>query len=238
VTPLQLAVAALAMMAGTLIQGSIGFGTNLVAAPILAIINPDLVPVPVILASLVFNVLVARRDRGEGPWQLMRIPLLGSVPASVAGAAAVALVSQRGLGILFGVLVLVGVALSVSGRHPPQTRGHLLVAGAASGFMGTTTGIGGPPMALMFQRERGPQLRASLARFFGVGSVVSFVLLLAFGQVAWADLGRAAVLIPGGLVGFWLSKYLAHRLDHGYVRHAVLAISAMSACIVLVRALL
>jgi len=88
VTPLQLAVAALAMMAGTLIQGSIGFGTNLVAAPILAIINPDLVPVPVILASLVFNVLVARRDRGEGPWQLMRFPLLGSVPASVAGAAA------------------------------------------------------------------------------------------------------------------------------------------------------
>ena len=237
-SPLGLAVAALAMMAGTLIQGSIGFGTNLVAAPILAIINPDLVPVPVILASFVFNVLVARRDLGEGPWQAMRLPLVGSVPASVAGAAAVALISQRGLGILFGVLVLVGVALSVSGRHPRQTPRSLVAAGAASGFMGTTTGIGGPPMALLFQRERGPQLRAALARFFGVGSVVSFAMLLAFGQVSWADFGRAAVLIPGGLVGFWLSKHLAHRLDHGYVRHAVLAVSATSACVVLVRALM
>ena len=236
-SPFQLIVAALAMMAGTLVQGSIGFGTNLVAAPILAIINPDLVPVPVILASFVFNVLVARRDRGEQPWQIMRLPLIGSVPASVAGAAAVALVSQRGLGILFGVLVLVGVALSVSGRHPRQTPRNLFGAGAASGFMATTTGIGGPPMALLFQRERGPQLRAGLARFFGVGSVVSFVLLLAFGQVSWADFGRAAVLIPGGLLGFWLSKHVAHRLDHGYVRHVVLAVSATSAVIVLIRSL-
>ncbi len=237
-SPLGLVIAALAMMAGTLVQGSIGFGTNLVAAPILAIINPDLVPVPVILASFVFNVLVSRRDQGERPWQIMRLPIIGSVPASVAGAAAVALVSQRGLGILFGVLVLVGVALSASGRHPRHTPRALLAAGAASGFMATTTGIGGPPMALMFQRERGPQLRAALARFFGVGSVVSFVTLLAFGQVAWADFARAAVLIPGGLFGFWLSKHLAHRLDHGYVRHVVLAVSATSAVIVLVRALL
>ncbi len=200
-SPAQLLVAALAMMAGTVIQGSIGFGTNLVAAPILAIINPDLVPVPVILASFVFNVLVARRDRGEGPWQAMRLPLVGSVPASVAGAAAVAAISQRGLGVLFGVLVLIGVALSVSGRHPRQTPRTLVAAGAASGFMATTTGIGGPPMALLFQRERGPQLRAVAGPLLRrrLGGVVH--LLLIFGQVSWADFGRAAVLIPGGLVG-------------------------------------
>jgi len=232
-----LILAALAMAAGTIIQGAIGFGTNLVAAPILAIIDPDLVPVPVILASFVFNVLVARRDRGELPWQAVRWPLVGLVPASIAGAAAVALIDKRGLGILFAVLVLLGVGLSISGLHPRPTKPALTIAGAASGFMGTTTGIGGPPMALMFQRHRGPQIRASLARFFGVGSIVSIVPLLLFGQVQWADLGRAAVLIPGGLVGFALSKHLAKRLDHGYVRHAVLAVSALSACVVLVRSL-
>ena len=230
-----LLLAAMAMAAGTIVQGAIGFGTNLVAAPILAIINPDFVPVPVIFASFVFNVLVARRDRGELPWKAVRWPLVGLVPASVIGAAAVAVIDKRGLGILFAVLVLVGVGLSVSGLHPRQTRPALTIAGAASGFMGTTTGIGGPPMALMFQKHRGPQIRASLARFFGVGSVMSIVPLLAFGQVHVADLGRALVLIPGGLVGFALSKHLARRLDHGYVRHAVLGVSALSAVIVLVR---
>jgi uncharacterized protein len=232
-----LVIAAVAMAAGTLVQGAIGFGTNLVAAPILALIDPDLVPVPVILASFVFNVLVARRDRGELPWTAIRWPLVGLVPASVVGAAAVAAIPQRGLGVLFAVLVLIGVGLSVSGLHPRPTPRALTVAGAASGFMGTTTGIGGPPMALMFQRHRGEQIRASLARFFGVGSVVSIIPLIAFGQVQWADVGRAAVLIPGGMVGFLASKHLARRLDHGYVRHAVLAVSATSAVIVLVRSL-
>jgi uncharacterized membrane protein YfcA len=56
--------------------------------------------------------------------------------------------------------------------------------------------------------------------------------------VHWADVGRAAVLIPGGLVGFVASKHLARRLDHGYVRHAVLTVSALSAVIVLARSLL
>ncbi len=158
------------------------------------------------------------------------------MPASVVGAAAVASVDRRQLSILFGLLVLLGVALSVSGLHPRANKPNLLVAGAASGFMGTTTGIGGPPMALMFQKHRGPDLRASLARFFGIGSLVAIIPLMILGQVHLADLGRAAVLIPGGLVGFVLSKHVARRLDHGYIRHAVLAISATSAVIVLIRA--
>ena len=236
-TAVGLILAALAMAAGTCIQGAIGFGTNLVAAPILALIDPDFVPVPVIISSALFNVLVARRDPGHDPWRTIRWPIVGLVPASVIGAAAVATIDKQGLSILFGVLVLIGVGLSVSGLHPRHSKPNLVVAGAASGFMGTTTGIGGPPMALMFQRHRGPDLRASLARFFGVGSLVSIIPLLILGQVQLADLGRAAVLIPGGLVGFFLSKHVARRLDHGYIRHAVLAISASSAVVILIRAL-
>jgi uncharacterized membrane protein YfcA len=231
-----LILAAVAMAAGTCIQGAIGFGTNLVAAPILALIDPDMVPVPVIISSALFNVLVAERDRGHHPWRTVRWPIVGLVPASVVGAAAVANVDRDELSVLFGVLVLIGVGLSVSGLHPRHTRSNLFVAGAASGFMGTTTGIGGPPIALMFQKHQGPDLRASLARFFGMGSLASLVPLLLLGQVHLADLGRAAVLIPGGLVGFVLSKHVARRLDHGYIRHAVLTVSAVSAVIVLVRA--
>jgi len=237
VTAVGLVLAALAMAAGTCIQGAIGFGTNLVAAPILALIDPDFVPVPVIISSALFNVLVARRDRGHDPWNTVRWPIVGLVPASVIGAAAVATIDKRGLSILIGELVLIGVGLSISGLHPRHSKPNLVVAGAASGFMGTTTGIGGPPMALLFQRHRGPDLRASLARFFGIGSLVSIIPLLLLGQVEWADLGRAAVLIPGGLVGFFLSTHVARRLDHGYIRHAVLAISATSAFVILIRAL-
>ncbi len=225
------------MAAGALVQGSIGFGVNLVAAPILVLIDPEFVPFPVILASLALNLLLAARERGELPWRAVRWPMVGAFPACIGGAAAVAVLDRDALSIAFAVLVLVAVALSVSGLHPRHTALNLALAGAASGFMGTTTGIGGPPMGLVFQRQRGPQLRASLLRFFVFTSVMAIIPLSLFGEVHRADLGRTLVLLPGALVGYLVAPRFARVLDHGYVRHAVLAVSAVSAIIVLLRTL-
>ncbi len=236
-TPLAFGTATLAIFTGAVAQGSIGFGLNLLAAPILVLIDPHFVPVPVIMLSLGLNPLLCIRNRGEHPWRGMRWPMVGAVPAMLAGAAAVAVVDERLLGIGFGVLVLVAVALSVSGRHPPHTDVNLVVGGAASGFMGTTTGVGGPPMALLFQQTQGTQLRASLLRFFLFTSFVSLLLLGAFGQVHRRDLGLFAVLVPGALAGYLAAPHLTRILDRGYVRHAVLVVSAVSAAVVLVRGL-
>jgi uncharacterized membrane protein YfcA len=237
VSPLAWIAADLVLVLGASIQGTIGFGTNLVAAPILALINPDLVPVPIILVSFIVNVLVGVRDRGDRPWHAMRWPIVGQIPACVVGAAAVAVIDRNSLSILFGVLVLVGVGLSVIGRHPRPTPAVGVAAGAASGFMGTTTGIGGPPMALVYQREQGPQFRASLTRFFGLGSIAAIVPLLLFGQVHVADVGRALLLAPGVLIGFALSGRFSRYVDHGWLRPAVLTVSGLSAVVLLVRAL-
>lgn len=236
-TPLVLGTATLAIFAGALVQGSIGFGLNLVAAPILVLIDPHFVPAPVILVSLGLNLLLCARNRGDRPWRMMRWPMVGAVPAMVAGAAAVALVDQRWLEVGFALVVLAAVALSLSGRHPPHTDRNLALAGSASGFMGTTTGVGGPPMALLFQHSPGTQLRASLLRFFLFTSLVSVVLLTAFGQVERRDLGLAAVLVPGALVGYLVAPHLSRVLDRGFVRHAVLVVSAVSATVVLIRGL-
>jgi uncharacterized membrane protein YfcA len=167
----------------------------------------------------------------------MRWPIAGQIPACIVGAATVAVVSPDGLAVLFGVLVLVGVGLSAIGHHPRPTPAVGLAAGAASGFMGTTTGIGGPPMALVYQRERGAQIRAAFSRFFGVGSIVALLALLAFGQVHLDDVWLAAGLVPGALVGFWLSRHTIGRIDHAFLRPVVLAVSGASAIVVIVRAL-
>jgi uncharacterized protein len=230
-------LAFVAMATGAVLQGTVGFGLNLVAGPILVLIDPDLVPVPIILTSLVLNLLVGRRDRGQRPWHAMRWPLAGQVPACVIGAATVAVVSPDGLAVLFGVLVLIGVAMSAVGHHPRPTARVGFAVGAASGFMGTTTGIGGPPMALVYQRERGPQIRAAFSRFFSVGSIVALLALFAFGQVHLDDVLLAAGLVPGALVGFWLSRHTLERIDHAFLRPVVLAVSGVSAVVVIVRAL-
>jgi uncharacterized membrane protein YfcA len=230
-----LAFAVLAV--GAAIQGTIGFGINLLAAPILVLIDPKLVPAPIIITSLALNLLVGQRDRGERPWHTMRWPIAGQVPACIAGAATIALISPTGLAVLFGILVLVAVGLSVVGRHPRPTPAVGFGAGLASGFMGTTTGIGGPPIAVVYQREQGPQMRATLSRFFGVGSIVALLSLLAFGELHLSDLWLAAGLLPGVLFGFWISRHTVHRLDRAFLRPLVLIVSAASAVVVMVRAL-
>ncbi len=236
-TPLAFGTATLAIFAGALVQGSIGFGLNLLAAPILLLIDPHYVPVPVIMVSLVLNVLLCARNRGDRPWQTMRWPMVGALPAMVLGAAAVAVIDQRFLEVGFALVVLAAVAVSLSGRHPRHTDANLALAGAASGFMGTTTGVGGPPMALLFQHTEGTQLRASLLRFFLFTSFVALGLLGAFGQVHRHDLALAATLAPGTAAGFLVAPHLSRVLDKGYIRHAVLVVSAASATVVLVRGL-
>jgi len=229
--------ATLAICAGAIVQGSIGFGLNLLSAPILVLIDPHFAPVPVIAVSLVLNALLVQRNRGHRSWHAMRWPMVGAVPAMVAGAAVVAVIDQRALSIGFAVLLLAAVALSLSGLRPAHNDRNLGLAGAASGFMGTTTGVGGPPMGLLFQDHQGPELRASLLRFFLFTSVVSLSLLFAFGEVHRRDMGLALVLLPGALSGYLVAPRLSRRLDRGYVRHAVLAVSAASAVVVLIRAL-
>lgn len=225
------------MLVGGAIQGAVGFGANLFASPLLVLLDPAYVPGPLLISAMVFNGLMMRRDPGAHHWRQIRWPIAGLLPGSVAAAAIVASVSSRGLAIVFGLVILGAVGLSASGLHPPRNRGTLLVGGAASGFMGTAVGIGGPPVALLFQHATGPELRGALARFFEVSCLISIGLLIAVGRFGPADVVRGVWLLPGTITGYFVSGWLAPRIDAGHVRVAVLALSAASALIVLVRAL-
>jgi uncharacterized membrane protein YfcA len=141
------------------------------------------------------------------------------------------------LSVLFAATILVAVAVSASGVYVRPTRRTLVGAGLASGFMGTVAGIGGPPIALVYQRAGGPTLRATLARYFLVGTFVSLPTLVVVGVLGLDELALALVLLPGVAVGFSLSRPLVHRVDKRSIRPLVLLISGASALAVLVREL-
>ncbi|OSP39984.1 hypothetical protein B7767_28705 [Streptomyces sp. 13-12-16] len=70
------------------------------------------------------------------------------------------------LALLIAGVVLTGVAVSAAGYVPRARRSSVFLAGTASGLMGTATSIGGPPMAMVWQRLSGPRLRATMSAFF------------------------------------------------------------------------
>ena len=52
------------MALGAMLQGSIGFGLNVVGAPLLVLIDTRFVPGPTLVAALVLTLLVGVRERG------------------------------------------------------------------------------------------------------------------------------------------------------------------------------
>ncbi len=234
----QIMIAIAVVTAGAAVQGALGFGMALIAAPMLVLIDRALVPGPMIAGGLVLTVLMAHRDRAAIDVHGLSWALVGRFAGTLPAAAALAVVSATAFDLLFGGLVLTGVLLSALGLHMSPTRGHVLLAGALAGFMGTVSSIGGPPIALVYQHSDGPELRGTLAGFFVVGTFVSLAALWAVGLFGVTEIWLSLAIMPGALAGFYLSSHIARRLGDRPVRPLVLGLSFAAGAAVLGRATL
>jgi uncharacterized membrane protein YfcA len=239
VNPAQLSVALALVAIGATIQGSIGIGLAVIAAPILLIVSPEFVPGPMLIAAMLLTLLMAHRERNHTAWDEVAVGtggrIIGMLPAAYALGRVPA--TSHTYDLLFAVLVLLAVLLSVSGWHIPLTLRNVFLSAIGSGFVSTVSAIGGPPMALVYQNEAGPRIRSTLSAIFTIGTVISAAGLWWAGRFGASELLLGVLLLPGVLVGFALSRYTAARLEQAHIRPAVLAISALAAVVIAVRAL-
>ncbi len=234
---IDITIAMSTVAVGALLQGSVGFGLAMVSAPVLVLIDPQFVPAPLLVASLSLTSLTAYRDRAGIDLSGLQWALMGRVAGTAVGIFALTRLSGDRFILIFGVLVLISVALSVSGLHLRPNRRTLIGAGTLSGFMGTTSSIGGPPMALVYQHAPGTRLRGTLAGYFIVGVSISLAALAAIGRLGQDELWLALLLQPGILAGFAVSSRAIGRLDEGHTRPAVLTVAGVMALVVIVREL-
>lgn len=211
---------------GALVQGSIGFGMALVAAPLLALIDPLLVPGPTIVVGLIGSGLMAFRERQSLDLTGLKWAIPGLLLGSATAGALLSLTAVDRIGVPLGVLVLVAVALSLLGLRVRSTPRNVFYASTLAGFMSTTASIPGPPLALVYQHAPGPRLRATLALLFINSAVISLAILTAVGRFGRVHLAAAVLLVPGVIAGLSLSTYVARRVDAGALRYAVLLVAA------------
>ncbi|HEX6310801.1 MAG TPA: sulfite exporter TauE/SafE family protein [Acidimicrobiia bacterium] len=228
---------ALAVGVGSLVQGSIGFGSNLVAVPVLALANPEALPATLTMVVIPLVVAMAVRERHAVDRAGVTWITLGRIPGTAIGAWIVAVVSGATLSVLLGSGVLVAVALTGFTEPVPVNRTTTATAGFASGVMGTSTAIGGPPMALLYQHHEGPVLRSTLAWAFAFGTAMSLAGLVIGGVVHLWHLALAAALLPALGLGLFLSRYTVGRLEGRWLRPAVLSFAAVTAVWAIVRGL-
>jgi uncharacterized membrane protein YfcA len=219
------------------VQGSIGFGFALVAAPILVLIDPSFVPGPVMVNAAVLTALILIRERQSVNLTPVRWAVLGNVFGTMLAGTVLSLVDPYGFSLLFGAVVLAAVFLSVLGLHPRVTQRNAMVAGVASGFMGTTSSIGGPPMAMLFQAERGAALRGNLSAYFLCSTLIGLSMLTFIGRFGKTEIELALSLLPGLILGFALSLRASRFLDRGGIRPAILGLCSAAAIVILARTL-
>jgi uncharacterized membrane protein YfcA len=234
----QLAVALAAVLAGAFVQGSVGFGVNILAAPVLALVEPAALPATLILAALPLATVMLVREHGAIDAAGLRWLVVGRLPGTALGAFVVATLPADGLSAVIGALVVVAVVMSAVAPPLAVTPRSALAVGALSGAMGTASSIGGPPPALLYQHHPGPVLRSTTAALFVVGTTLSALALAVAGQVGWDQVGLAVVLTPAIAAGLGLSHVLRHHIDAGWLRPAVLVVAAVAGTATFLRGVL
>jgi uncharacterized protein len=235
---LVLIIGSLAVFAGAIVQGSVGFGLGLVAAPVLTMLDHSLMPGAIQVVNMTLPLFTLAAEWRRVDWRGVGFAVLGRLPGSLIGAVIVVYISVYTLGIFVGAMVLLAVGLTARTISLPRNGATITGAGFLSGITGTATGIGGPPIALVYQSAKGPQIRATLAMFFFLSAAQSLVILAIVGHLPARALATGATLIVPMILGFLVSGPVRRYLDGGKVRMAVLAVATASAVTLIIQSLL
>ena len=231
-------MASIATFVGALIQGSIGFGLGLVIVPVLGFVAPASLPAGIILLAQPMTAWMAIQERGAVDRRGFVQILIGRLPGTAAAALIAASISTTALTIVIGCAVVVAALSSAVAPEFELTTTRLTVAGVFSGFMGTIAGIGGPPLAIVYQRRPGPELRSTLALSFLVGGFISLLTLWLVGEVDTGDWRTAVALLPALALGLVAARRTHLLLDRGWLRPAVLTFAVLSGIAAVLKGLL
>jgi uncharacterized membrane protein YfcA len=237
-SPEELVLALLALIVGAAVQASIGFGASLVSIPLLLLVDPRLVPGPATVAGLTVNLVALAAGTSHADWRGARWAVAGLLPGTAVAAVVLSAFSGRAIGAISALAVLAAAGVSALGARPPAGRRTLVGAGFFSGYLNTTAGVGGPPMALAYQDAPARTLRSTLAVVFIAATVLTMATLAGTGHLTAVDWRTGLLLAPGGAIGYLAARGLADRIDGERLRVAVLVVSASSALLALGRALL
>ena len=230
--PMVLLCTLLALV-GSSVQGSLGFGLGMLTSPIFAMIDHAFVPASMMIAVLPLTFGVAIRDRRHIDTKGFSWAIAGRFPGVFVGIVALRAMDKHALAYSVSASVMLAVIVSVvtsrRGQVISTTPVAMASAGLASGFMGTVTSIGGPPMALVYSNGEPRTMRATIAAFFSIGAVISVVGLIVSGEVTRHELALTAVILPGVVGGLPVSAALGNRLSPRIMRPVILAMCALSA---------
>ncbi|MGC1441421.1 MAG: sulfite exporter TauE/SafE family protein [Burkholderiaceae bacterium] len=226
-------LASTVVFVAALVQAVAGVGFAMISVPLLALLDPTLVPGPMLIGMLTLSMVMAGTGLGSVNPREFAVLIPALLVGTVIGAPIVRALSSQALALILGILLLIAVAISLAGASATLNRKNLGLGGVVSGLMGTVTGIHGPPLAVLYSAQAPDKARSTIAWIFVFGTVMSLVALRLTGQLPGPALARGLNLIPGVLIGYIAAHLVKGMLAPAQVRMAMLLITAASALILI-----
>ncbi|MFT4837250.1 MAG: putative membrane protein YfcA [Psychromonas sp.] len=225
---IYLLIAMLLIFCGSFIQSATGFGLAVVTAPILIHLSPEFIPGPIIIVGLFLGIINSLRYRANISFTGLKHGIMGRIPGTIAGAVLLFYINVAQLSLLLGVTVLMAVVISLLPIKLEPTPRRLMIAGFLSGLFGTSSSIGGPPMALLLQHQQAHLIRANMAAFFVAGGIMSLFVQIPIGFMTLHHLSISLPLLPAGYLGYRAAHHFIDRFSQQIVRRMSLVLCTIS----------
>jgi hypothetical protein len=208
-------------------------GFALVASPLVVILLGPFDGVLVInLCGVLSALLIIPRVWRHIEWRTLvwlSVPaVVAIVPGSLLVTRLPGAVMQLGVGVLV-IVALTATLLIRRAEHVVPARPAAIVAGAASGFMNTAAGVGGPAVSIYAVIMRWPQVNfaATLQPYFVIVGTASLVTKAIFsdGQLPDLDAVSWIVIVSSLLAGLALGEVLNKHVSHRVARIAVIIVA-------------
>ncbi len=241
--PWTLVAAAGIVLLGGTVSGVTGFGFGLVIIPIMLTIFPPATVVALNrVLGFVTGIMILGQDHGHAERGVIARLIPWATIGLAGGIVVLTRVDATVIQLLAGVVVVVFAALATANWAIPGigSRYAPAVAGAASGLLGTSVGMSGPPVVLLLtSRAMSPlTFRATITGYFVVLDVFAISLLIWAGAVGWQEVKIAAALLPFAVVGRSLGRVLGTKVERERFRRLTLGLLILTGISAVLTALL
>lgn len=209
------------------VRGVSGFGSGLVATPLLAHFLPLQTVVPLMLVlDFSANLAMTRATRGEADWQELKPLLAAGLVGVPIGAFLLIEVPPAYLLLLLGPLIVAFGLRSALGiqNNRPVASVWAVPAGLIGGAISGTFGTGGPPYVIYLTRRLSDKgtLRATIARLFLVEGGLRLAVFAALGLLLVAQVWQLALVGWVALAaGLWLGSKVHLKMSNAEIFRVV-----------------
>jgi uncharacterized membrane protein YfcA len=218
-----------ALILGSIIQSSSGFGFGLFVIPILLFFGFGLAPtvIMVVIGSAIQKITAVKYLKEHLNWQEMTpfivIGLFG-LPLGIFAMSRVSAMDQPVVKQVIGGLVLVMLTLQWKGsiktrEYVPKLWGY--IAGFFAGVLNGFANIGGPPLVLwaLAHQWSNQKMRGTIIAFSLIFVPFQLALMLVtFGSEMFNPMLKAVVLSPMVLLGTWIGLKIGEKISQAHLR--------------------